>query len=127
LKTLFVLGYLNNLPFHIEDFDSDKLNNMMRKGKAATRELRNRISKLLQVETQDLQKNQHHVDQVMLLQTDVEMMMPVQIGDYTDFYSSKEHATNVGTMFRDPNSALLPNWLHIPVGYHGRASSIILS
>ena len=53
--------------------------------------------------------------------------MPVQIGDYTDFYSSREHATNVGTMFRDPANALLPNWLWIPVGYHGRASSVILS
>ena len=53
--------------------------------------------------------------------------MPVQVGDYTDFYSSKEHATNVGTMFRDPDNALLPNWLHIPVGYHGRASSIVVS
>ncbi len=53
--------------------------------------------------------------------------MPVKVGDYTDFYSSRDHATNVGTMFRDPDNALLPNWLHIPVGYHGRASSIILS
>jgi fumarylacetoacetase len=53
--------------------------------------------------------------------------MPVQIGDYTDFYSSKEHATNVGIMFRDPANALLPNWLWIPVGYHGRASSVIPS
>jgi fumarylacetoacetase len=53
--------------------------------------------------------------------------MPIQIGDYTDFYSSKEHATNVGVMFRDPANALLPNWLWIPVGYHGRASSVVLS
>lgn len=58
---------------------------------------------------------------------DVEMQLPVLIGDYTDFYSSKEHATNVGTMFRDPNNALLPNWLHIPVGYHGRSSTIVPS
>jgi fumarylacetoacetase len=55
------------------------------------------------------------------------MKMPVQVGDYTDFYSSREHATNVGKMFRDPDNALLPNWLHIPVGYHGRASSIVVS
>jgi len=54
----------------------------------------------------------------------VEMLMPVHIPNYTDFYSSIEHATNVGTMFRDPEKALLPNWKHIPVGYHGRASSI---
>jgi fumarylacetoacetase len=55
------------------------------------------------------------------------MLLPVQVGDYTDFYSSIEHATNVGTMFRDPDNALLPNWKHIPVGYHGRSSSIIAS
>ena len=55
------------------------------------------------------------------------MGMPIAIGDYTDFYSSREHATNVGTMFRDPANALLPNWLHLPVGYHGRTSSIIIS
>ena len=53
--------------------------------------------------------------------------MPVQVGDYTDFYSSIEHATNVGIMFRDPANALLPNWRHIPVGYHGRSSSIVVS
>jgi fumarylacetoacetase len=64
---------------------------------------------------------------VLIPEEDVIMQMPVQIGDYTDFYSSKEHATNVGMMFRDPANALLPNWLWIPVGYHGRASSVILS
>jgi fumarylacetoacetase len=58
---------------------------------------------------------------------EVTMLMPVKVGDYTDFYSSKEHATNVGIMFRDPANALLPNWKHIPVGYHGRASSIVVS
>ncbi len=55
------------------------------------------------------------------------MHLPIKIGDYTDFYSSEQHAYNVGCMFRDPNNALLPNWKHIPVGYHGRSSSIILS
>lgn len=57
----------------------------------------------------------------------VEMLLPIEIGDYTDFYSSREHAYNVGVMFRDPENALLPNWLHIPIGYHGRASSIVVS
>jgi fumarylacetoacetase len=57
----------------------------------------------------------------------VQMHVPVEIGDYTDFYSSIEHATNVGRMFRDPDNALLPNWRHIPIGYHGRASSIVIS
>ena len=57
----------------------------------------------------------------------VELLMPVEIGDYTDFYSSREHATNVGTMFRGAEAALLPNWLHLPVAYHGRASTVTVS
>ena len=127
LKTLYVLGYLENLPFTLDDFDSDSLNDLMKQGKDGTRKLRNRLSKLFSSNFEDLKANQHHVDQVLIPASSVEMMMPVRIGDYTDFYSSREHATNVGTMFRDPNNALLPNWLWIPVGYHGRASSIILS
>ena len=127
LKTLHVLGYLDNQPFDLEDFDTDNLNRLMEKGKLATRELRNRISHLLDAKIDELQKNSHHAEQVLIPNRSVIMQMPVQIGDYTDFYSSKEHATNVGTMFRDPANALLPNWLWIPVGYHGRASSVILS
>jgi fumarylacetoacetase len=127
LKTLFVLGYLENLPFELADFDADFLNPLMKRGKKATRDLRNRISKLLDTNHDDLKKNEHHVAQVLISAETVTMCMPVQIGDYTDFYSSREHATNVGTMFRDPNNALLPNWLWIPVGYHGRASSVIIS
>jgi fumarylacetoacetase len=127
LKALFVLGYLENLTFELSDFDCEFLNAMMKKGKLATRELRNRVSKLLRSDVNDLQKNEHHIAQVLVPMNQVEMCMPIQIGDYTDFYSSKEHATNVGIMFRDPANALLPNWLWIPVGYHGRASSVILS
>jgi fumarylacetoacetase len=127
LKTLYVLGYMENLSFELSDFDNEFLNPLMKKGKRSTRELRNRISKLLRIDQEDLQKNEHHVAQVLISIDQIEMCMPVQIGDYTDFYSSKEHATNVGVMFRDPANALLPNWLWIPVGYHGRASSVILS
>ncbi len=127
LKSLFVFGYLENLPFELADLDNEFLNSLMKKGKKGTRDLRNRISKLLSTDHDDLQKNAHHVEQVLIPVNQVEMCMPVQIGDYTDFYSSKEHATNVGIMFRDPANALLPNWLWIPVGYHGRASSVILS
>lgn len=127
LKSLHVLGYLENLPFALEDFNTSSLNNLMRQGKVGTRELRNRISKLLRSDVPDLKNKEHHVQQCLLPQNQVEMLMPVEVGDYTDFYSSIEHATNVGTMFRDPANALLPNWKHIPVGYHGRASSIIIS
>ncbi|MFK8044183.1 MAG: fumarylacetoacetase [Crocinitomicaceae bacterium] len=127
LKSLFVLGYLKNLPFSIEDFDAEYLNSMMLKGKKNVSELRLRIYKLLKSDFPDLRKNEHHVSQVLLPMTDVDMMMPIKVGDYTDFYSSEQHAYNVGCLFRDPNNALLPNWKHIPVGYHGRASSIIVS
>ncbi|XP_034655225.1 fumarylacetoacetase isoform X2 [Drosophila subobscura] len=60
-------------------------------------------------------------------QTDISLHLPAQIGDYTDFYSSIHHATNVGIMFRGPDNALMPNWRHLPVGYHGRASSVVVS
>lgn len=127
LKSLHVLGYLENLPFVLADFDADNLNAMMGKGKKAVRDLRNRLSKLMDVSHTHLQQNMQHVEQVLIPIETISMCMPVQIGDYTDFYSSREHATNVGTMFRDPNNALLPNWLWLPVGYHGRASSVIIS
>jgi len=127
LKSLFVLGYLENLPFTLEDFDTDKLNTLMSKGKQGTRLLRNRISKLFETGHDDLAKNEHHVNQVLVSVSDATMLMPVTVGDYTDFYSSEQHAYNVGCMFRDPENALLPNWKHLPVAYHGRASSIVVS
>lgn len=127
LKTLFELDYLNDLPFELTDFDAAVLNPMMLKGKQATRELRNKISELLNIENKELQDNKEDVHQVIVEMTDVDMHLPVYIGDYTDFYSSEQHAYNVGCLFRDPNNALLPNWKHMPVGYHGRSSSIIIS
>ncbi len=127
MKSLQVLGYLDNLPFSPNAFDSSSLNILMKKGKLASRRLRDRVSDLLEKDSTELQNNEHHVNQVLIPVEQTTMLMPVEIGDYTDFYSSKEHATNVGTMFRDPNNALLPNWLWIPVGYHGRSSSVIIS
>ena len=127
LKSLFVLGYLKNLQFTIEDFDNLYLNDMMLKGKESVSELRLRIYKLLKSDFPDLKNNEHHASQVLNPMDEVEMLLPIKVGDYTDFYSSEQHAYNVGCLFRDPNNALLPNWKHIPVGYHGRASSIIVS
>jgi fumarylacetoacetase len=124
---LFELGYLADLPFSGGDFENDFLNDMMMHGKLATRALRNRIAELFEAGNETLKKNTHHVQEVLFEQTQVTMHLPVKIGDYTDFYSSEQHAYNVGCMFRDPNNALLPNWKHIPVGYHGRASSIVVS
>jgi fumarylacetoacetase len=127
LKVLAELGYLKETGFDSSDFDAPFLNPMMKKGKLAVRKLRNRISELLLDSSTSLQNNPSQIEQVLHLISTVEVSMPVEIGDYTDFYSSKEHATNVGMMFRDPANALLPNWLWIPVAYHGRASSIVLS
>ncbi|HEX4887596.1 MAG TPA: fumarylacetoacetase [Luteibaculaceae bacterium] len=127
LYSLAILGYFKNQPFELEDFFCDNLNEIIKHGKAACRELRNRVSDLLDETNPDLQEHDIHVQQVIFDQSEVEMLLPVKIGDYTDFYSSMDHATNVGKMFRDPANALLPNWKHIPVGYHGRASSIIPS
>ena len=127
LKVLAELGYLKETGFDSSDFDAPFLNPMMKKGKLAVRKLRNRISELLLDSSTSLQNNPSLIEQVLHLISTVEVSMPVEIGDYTDFYSSKEHATNVGMMFRDPSNALLPNWLWIPVAYHGRASSIVLS
>lgn len=126
-KALHILGHIPNQPFHLKDLETSSLNNLMLYGKKATTEFRNRISELLRHDNPELRDVENHVDQVIVEMKDATMHLPMKIGDYTDFYSSIEHATNVGIMFRDPANALLPNWKHIPVGYHGRASSIINS
>jgi len=123
LTALFKMGKLEGLGFNESDFSNARLNDMMLKGKSALRELRNTISDLL-LEGNDIEQ---HASSILVDQDKASMHLPVRIGDYTDFYSSEQHAYNVGCMFRDPNNALLPNWKHIPVGYHGRASSIINS
>ena len=120
-------GFLNNLDLPSGIFNQLYLNDFMALGKAITRKVRNRISELLTQDNAELRDNDAAKSQVLLSMQHVEMLMPVHVPNYTDFYSSIEHATNVGTMFRDPDNALLPNWRHIPVGYHGRASSIVPS
>ena len=127
LKEVYELGYLDHLPFSLIDFENEFLNSLMKKGKKATRDLRHRISNLLNENKSELKNNTNHIAQALIPIEKIELSMPIQIGDYTDFYSSREHATNIGTMIRDPQNALSPNWLYIPVGYHGRSSSVILS
>jgi fumarylacetoacetase len=119
-------GYLDS-SFSSDLFSQPTLNALMSKGKMGMRKLRNDLAELFDSENSRLRDNEDDKKAVLKNQADVHMHLPVEIGDYTDFYSSIEHATNVGTMFRDPNNALLPNWKHIPVGYHGRSSSIIIS
>lgn len=127
LKALNSLGYFNDLGFNTDCLKANLLNDLLSLSKTEWRAVRQKISDIFNVENNSLQANEAHKSQVLIAANEVEMQMPVKIGDYTDFYASKEHATNVGTMFRDPNNALLPNWLHLPVGYHGRSSSIITS
>ena len=110
---------------HIEShvFKNSFLNNFIELGKGIT----SKVREILQSElTNDDSLIKHNSNCIIPIDS-VEMHLPVNIGDYTDFYSSIEHASNIGSMFRDPSNPLLPNWKHLPVGYHGRASSIIVS
>ena len=108
-------------------FNQPTLNLFIESGKANWSQVRAELQALLSADNPELRENQALRDQVFFKQSDVKMHMPVRISGYTDFYSSKEHATNVGCMFRDPKNALLPNWSELPVGYNGRASSVIVS
>ena len=121
------LGYFEGIDLTDDMFMQDTLNDFISDGKKTWRLVRNRLAELFDENNPKLRNNKAHKDVVIFKVEDIEMLLPVQIGDYTDFYSSKEHATNVGKMFRDPENALLPNWLHIPVGYHGRSSTIVPS
>ena len=86
-----------------------------------------KVTSALRVKLQELFQSEENIQHFLLRQSEVTMHLPLRIGDYTDFYSSIEHATNVGKLYRDPENALMPNWKHLPVGYHGRASSIVVS
>ncbi len=124
LNALHKLNYFNEISLDRDIFNKETLNDFLKLGKPIWRQVRDRIAEIF--DSNNVMDESHKT--VVLSKIDeVEMLMPVKVGDYTDFYSSRQHAYNIGCMFRDPNNALLPNWLHIPVGYHGRASSIILS
>ncbi len=120
-------GFLDGLGLPVGIFNQRYLNDFIGLGKKKTREVREQISELLQHDNDELKSNLAAREIALIPMSEVEMQLPIRIPNYTDFYSSEEHATNVGTMFRDPKNALLPNWKHLPVGYHGRASSIVVS
>jgi len=111
LAALHQLGYFEGIPLTDDMFMQDTLNDFISDGRTTWRLVRNRIADLFDEENSKLRDNKEHRDAVLFFMDEVEMLLPVDIGDYTDFYSSREHATNVGTMFRDPENALLPNWL----------------
>ena len=114
------LGYFKDLKIKMSVFKNPYLNDFIALGKEKTNIIRERLQKLL-AEPQQLPPS------VFYDVAAIKLHLPIKIGDYTDFYSSEQHATNVGAMFRDPENALLPNWKHLPVAYHGRASSICVS
>ena len=120
-------GYFQNTEVEgTEIFHEPTLNAFMSLGRKAWKDTRNVISHLLSKDTEKLRDNKELRELALVPMEDAEMEFPIDIGDYTDFYSSKEHASNVGTIFRGPENALMPNWLHLPIAYHGRASSVIL-
>ena len=109
-------------------FARGALNSFMALGADAWAAVRGRLQDLLSADGDDALRSSSEVQgEALVPLAEVTMHLPAEIGDYTDFYSSRQHATNVGSMFRDPDNALLPNWLHLPVGYHGRASSVVVS
>ena len=110
-----------------EIFSRGRLNEFMALGKPAWSAVRERVQHLLREETPTLRDDAALRERALVPMATAEMRMPAEIRDYTDFYSSREHATNVGVMFRGKENALLPNWLHLPVAYHGRASSVVVS
>ncbi len=123
LKLSSDLGVFDNLTFDYNVFENEYLNDFISLGKSIT----NNVRLIIQKELSDSSSVLRNQSNLLINQSDVEMHLPLKIGDYTDFYSSIEHATNIGSMFRDPSNPLLPNWKHIPVGYHGRVSSIVVS
>ncbi|KAG8516423.1 Fumarylacetoacetase, partial [Galemys pyrenaicus] len=112
---------------HQDVFNEPTLNRFMGLGQAAWKEARVWLQELLSTSQARLRDDPALRERVFTPQAAATMHLPATIGDYTDFYSSRQHASNVGIMFRGKENALMPNWLHLPVGYHGRASSIVVS
>lgn len=117
------IGCFKDITSQNDVFAADTLNRFISLGKTVTNAIRNKVQEIL-CDPESPLKND---PRALVAQSEATMHLPVAIGDYTDFFSSIEHATNTGKMFRDPANALLPNWRHLPVAYHGRASSIVVS
>jgi len=127
LAVLEDAGMLAVAPKGRRVFDHATLNDFIALGQATWSRTRARLSELLRHDNPELRDNGPLRQRALVPMTQAELRLPVAIPGYTDFYSSKEHATNVGMMFRDPKNALLPNWLEIPIAYNGRASSVVIS
>jgi fumarylacetoacetase len=126
LATMYDEGLISQsrVPFNV--FSLPRLNEFMACGRLAWQSTREAVFTLLLSKTATLRDNAELRRHALVPMRETSMHLPVFIGDYVDFYSSEQHATNVGRMFR-PDNPLLPNWKHIPIGYNGRASSIVIS
>jgi len=124
LAAVTQLGHFNHLSIEKSIFEKPTLNAFIGMGRSIWQGVRQTLQQLF-AEDNDTLKS--FAGQVLVPTQEATMAMPVEVKDYTDFYSSMEHAMNVGKLFRDPENALLPNWKHLPVAYHGRASSIVIS
>ncbi len=128
LQALLKDGYFSSVKGLLSDvFNQRFLNDFISLGKDVTGRVRIRLQELLDDASEEINDRSEFVTKYILPVDSVKMLLPVKVTDYTDFYSSIEHATNVGSIFRDASNPLLPNWRHIPIGYHGRSSSIVVS
>lgn len=125
IAPVFFSGELFSNCVHV--FQEESLNAFMSLGRNVWRETRALLQKILSKDEPALRDDQALRERCLIPQSQATMHLPAHIGDFTDFYSSREHATNLGIMLRGPDNALMPNWLHLPVGYHGRASSVVVS
>ena len=124
---LAVLASAGLLTVPADVFERAALNDFIALGRDAWRSVRVQLSTLFARDTATLRDDAALRERALVPLADATLHLPVDIPGYTDFYSSKEHATNVGSMFRDPKHALLPNWSEMPIGYNGRASSVVVS
>lgn len=128
LRSLFQFGYLDKLNnLEINMFENNKLNEFFALGNETCNAVRKKIQSLFSEGNNELKNNAEHLEKILIPAKYAKMLLPIQVNDYVDFYSSIDHAINVGKMFRDEKNPLLPNWKHIPIGYHGRSSSIVVS
>src|SRR5437660_7989781 len=128
LSVLEELGHFRSAEFgERRVFAEDSLNAFLTLGRPAWRKAREMLQHLLSADTPTLRDDARLRARIFHAQKDVLMQLPARIGNYTDFYSSYHHAHNVGTMLRGPENALMPNWKWLPVAYHGRASSVVIS
>jgi fumarylacetoacetase len=128
LNMLHHYGYLDNISnLNKNIFEKNKLNDFLELGNQTSYTVRKEIQKIFSDPHSLLKNRPEHLNKILLNSQTQKMLLPIDVKDYVDFYSSLDHATNVGKMFRDENNPLLPNWKHIPIGYHGRSGSIVVS